>query len=151
MARIGFALVVVLGCVVLANAATLTCKKGAVAQTDKSCGTTTMAEPGAANGLASDTECTTENHQCLTAKYAGDWLAAYGCYHNDDVAVAKIFWAGLCQLDTKCNDHNDDGVPANGYTTCTTNECNECNSAGSLQSSAALVSIATFFVVLMSR
>ena len=62
----------------------LTCKVGAYIKTDKTCSTSNM---GASVYAAQ--KCTKAGHSCLTAKYFGDWLAAYGCYPDAQIEATK--------------------------------------------------------------
>ena len=110
-----------------ANSTIINCKYGALSNApnvDRSCGTRDMGTSPYQNQ-----ECDDRTHSCLTAAYAGDWYAAYGCYPDNVIEGTKIFIQRACAADETCSRYNSDGIPANGWQECKTNDCNACNSA----------------------
>ena len=109
------------------DATTITCRYGALSNApdgDRSCGTRDMGTPP-----YQDQICDDRTHSCLTAAYAGDWFAAYGCYPNNVITGTKAFIQLACAADNTCSQYNSGGIPANGWQECNTDECNSCNSA----------------------
>jgi len=111
----------------VASAANITCRYGAISNApgaDRSCGTRDMGTTP-----YQDQVCDDRTHSCLTAAYAGDWFAAYGCFPNNVITVTKSFIQVACADDATCSQYNSGGIPANGWQVCNTDECNTCNSA----------------------
>jgi hypothetical protein len=100
--------------------------------------------------------CTKEGHSCLTGKYAGGVVIAYGCYPDDVLEDEKTALIDACKADPELQKLNPDG-PADGFTACKTDRCNneccgtlqkklpECggavNGAGALAPSLALLAV----------
>merc|ERR550537_1665017 len=128
-------LLVTLALVAGADAQTeLKCMAGALSQNSKDCQQISSSDGG---GFTWD--CTVEGTTCLTAKYEGDWLAAYGCIPDSSLALTKLAIQQACAADPDCNKWNPGGVPADGYTECKTDNCNECNSGFSFRPSSLLL------------
>jgi hypothetical protein len=111
----------------VASATNITCRYGAMSNApdaDRSCGTRDMGTTP-----YQDQVCDDRTHSCLTAAYAGDWFAAYGCFPNNVIPVTKAFIQVACAEDATCSQYNSGGIPANGWQECNTDECNSCNSA----------------------
>merc|ERR1712032_1696888 len=82
-------------------------------------------------GKVTGDNCTQENHACLTGKFAEGWNTAFGCYKKDTIAKVQTTIKNGCNSDNACKTANKDGVPKEGWTSCSTNDCNECGvSAG---------------------
>ena len=129
--------IVVAATVCLASAAQLTCRVGAMSHkpdANMTCDTSNMGT------YPHDTQpCDDETHSCLTAAYAGNWFAAYGCYPDTAIPATKVIWQRLCALDETCSRYNLNGVPLNGWQECKTDECNSCNAAAMSGPSAAVL------------
>ena len=122
----------------VAAATPLVCKTGAITTTNTKCSTTTKcASPYEAQ------DCTQEKHKCLTAKWAGGWDAAYGCYPSNVVSATKTAIQNLCKADASCVKSNPTGKPGT-WTSCNTDNCNTCNGAGALAPSLALLAVTLF-------
>ena len=109
------------------DATTINCRYGALSNApgaDRSCGARDMG-----TSPYQDQVCDDRTHSCLTAAYAGDWFAAYGCYPNEVIAGTKAFIQLGCAADATCSQYNSGGIPANGWQQCNTDDCNACNSA----------------------
>ena len=121
----------------------LTCRFGAITRENRTCYEVTKPT------WPYDGICDTDTHSCLTGKYAGDWLAAYGCYPNDKIQSTKLWINALwCGSDAECLYYNPDGVPANGWTVCNTNLCNECNDGSFLTCSMGLIFLVSIVALL---
>ena len=105
------------------SAANLTCRFGAIDQDYKACGTISTGTPPFDASPCDDT-----THSCLTARWAGDWFAAYGCYPNEVIEDTKDYFEAQCLLIDLCRDNNADGKPVE-WQVCTTDLCNTCNGA----------------------
>ena len=119
------------------SSTTITCRYGALSNApgaDRSCGTRDIGTIP-----YQDQVCDDRTHSCLTAEYAGDWFAAYGCYPDNVIEGTKAFFQAACAADATCSQYNSGGIPANGWQECKTDECNACNSAFVSGPSAALL------------
>jgi hypothetical protein len=129
----------------VASATNITCRFGALSNApggDRSCGTRDMGTTPYQEQICDDS-----THSCLTAAYAGDWFAAYGCYPDNVIAGTKTFFQRACAADATCSQYNYGGIPANGWQECKTDECNSCNSAFMSGPSAVLLLLSTLGAV----
>jgi hypothetical protein len=121
----------------VASSTIITCRYGALSNApggDRSCGTRDMGTTP-----YQDQVCDDSTHSCLTAAYAGDWFAAYGCYPDNVIAGTKSFFQAACAADATCSRYNTGGIPKNGWQECKTDECNSCNAASMSGPSAVVL------------
>lgn len=149
--------------VATANAASLTCKRGFTgngATDDGACASSgkrypdNPSNPATVYGAATNDDCNTADHACLSATWVGGQKSAYGCYGNAAVAGAKgasqILKAKQiiideCKKDAACLAANANGEPTE-WSVCSANDCNVCSAA---DASAAATTAPTVVMAIM--
>lgn len=120
----------------LADAETLSCNVGASMALDSTVSACTMSDKRYKDNKPfdgpTDTICTGDQFACLSGNWAGDYDTAYGCFGGSSVGGANQIENAKAQIVTGCKSSpsclaaNPDGVPARGWTSCTTTNCNPC-------------------------
>lgn len=98
----------------------LICMLGAYDTTNAGTGVSTCQKiatytPGVPLTAADGLPCDRSSSSCLTAKYAGGWMAAYGCYRKAAIDGVKAAIQAACAADPICSKDNLGGAPANGW------------------------------------
>jgi len=147
--------------VATANAATLTCQRGFTgngATDDGACASSGKRYKDGANaasvyGAATNDDCNTDDHACLSATWVGGQKSAYGCYGApsggaagaSQIANAKQVIIDACKADAACLKANANGEPT-AWSECSIDDCNVCSGP---DASAAATTAPTVVMAIM--